>query len=125
MTMLVTPLNVPIHHIWHVSESNLFKKGYVPLKMPLTRRDVNKFNIYHKDVGHNTKDFQYLKQHIYELIYMGYLKEFVKKKEEPHQDKGKWVVGVASSDLQIILAVTVLFDDMSINQQRREIKVVN
>ena len=44
-------------------------------------RDKNRYCRFHKDHGHNTKDYRNLKEQIEELIWKGKLQKYVKKGE--------------------------------------------
>ncbi|KAL0349822.1 UNVERIFIED_CONTAM: hypothetical protein Sradi_4131400 [Sesamum radiatum] len=52
------------------------------------RMKSDKYCLFHKDYGHNTKDCLHLKEEIKKLIQRGYLKEYVDRSNKPQEAQG-------------------------------------
>ena len=83
--MAFTPLSRPIQEVMAIAEAqNLLKKPN-KLKSSPEKRDREKYCRFHKDHGHNTKDYFRLKIDIEKLIKSGHLAEFVTNDKPPQQ----------------------------------------
>ena len=71
-------LNVPIDHIFVVSNNTIFVKPPL-LKGNRSRRNPNKTCRYHHDVGHNTGTYYTLKDEIKRLVCEGSFRDFLEQ----------------------------------------------
>ena len=74
-------MNVTFKEPVHIIVDQIKNKSYFrwPNKMggDLSRRNQNLYCTYHRDKGHTTEQCRVLKDHLEQLVKVGYLKEFV------------------------------------------------
>ena len=74
-------MNVTFKEPVHIIVDQIKNKSYFrwPNKMggDLSRRNQNLYCTYHRDKGHTTEQCKVLKDHLEQLVKVGYLKEFV------------------------------------------------
>ena len=90
---------MPVDKILTQIKDEHYLKWPRPLHSSPNVRDKNKYCRFHKDHGHNTKDFRDLKEQIEELIRKGKLQKYVKKGEySKFRDGNKNQYGSSSRD---------------------------
>src|SRR6187397_2040931 len=68
------PLNTPRATMYSVNQN---REGWVrPIPMKARSRDVKKYCMFHRDVGHYTEECTQLKDNIEELIRKGHLTQY-------------------------------------------------
>ena len=74
-------MNVTFKEPVHIIVDQIKNKSYFrwPNKIggDLSRRNQNLYCTYHRDKGHTTEQCKVLKDHLEQLVKVGYLKEFV------------------------------------------------
>ena len=81
--MAFTLLSRPIQEVMAMAEAQNLLKRLNKLKSPPEKRDREKYCRFHRDHGHNTKDYFRLKIAIEKLIKRGHLAEFVTNDRQP------------------------------------------
>ncbi|GMN33787.1 hypothetical protein TIFTF001_048297 [Ficus carica] len=74
-----TPLVTTIEHVLNQVTGRGLLRDPPPLRADHARRNQNKYRNFHKDVGHDTKDYIQLRDQIELLIRDGHLREFVER----------------------------------------------